>query len=54
MFEALRDLMAEDAWVVLEHEARAKDLRWDDRFRIVKERAWGYCGVTIYEWGEEP
>jgi len=52
VFCSLTDLMAPDAWVILEHEAKADDIRTDERFRPVKERSWGYCGVTIYEWGE--
>ncbi len=53
VFSELSGLIAEDAWVILEHEAGAQDIRTDPRFRKVKERAWGYCGMTIYEWGKE-
>ena len=46
--EELIPLMAEDAWVVLEHQAGA-EIQVSERLGIVKERAWGYCGVKIYE-----
>lgn len=46
--EKLIPLMAEDAWVVLEHQAGA-EIQVSERLGIVKERAWGYCGVKIYE-----
>ena len=52
VFSALIPLMAPGAWVILEHEAKAKDILTDLRFRVVRERSWGDCGVTIYEWGE--
>ncbi len=46
--EKLKPLLAEDGWVVLEHQAetRPKTAEW---LRAVKDRKWGFCGVTIYE-----
>ena len=46
--EKLKPLLAEDGWIVLEHqaEARPKTAGW---LSAVKDRKWGYCGVTIYE-----
>ena len=46
--ERLKPLLAEDGWIVLEHQA---DIRPQvaDGFQQVKDRKWGYCGVTIYE-----
>jgi len=46
--EALLPLLAEDGWIVLEHQARA-EVRVSERLETVKERSWGYCGVKIYE-----
>ncbi len=48
LMEALSPLMAEGAWIVLEHEARA-DIRPAEGFRAVNGRHWGFCGVTFYE-----
>ncbi len=44
----LKPLMAEEGLIVLEHEARA-EIQTPEGFVIVKERAWGYCGVKMYE-----
>ena len=52
VFTALLPLTAPDTWVILEHEAKANDILIGDHFRTVRERNWGYCGVTIYEWSE--
>jgi len=46
--EGLKPLMAEDAWIVLEHQAGSRP-QVSEGLRPVKERAWGYCGVIIYE-----
>ena len=46
--EALKPLMAEDAWIVLEHQAGA-EVQAAEGLRAVRERSWGYCGVTFYE-----
>ena len=46
--EALKPLMAEGAWIVLEHQAGGKPATAEG-LRTVKERSWGYCGVTILE-----
>ena len=47
MTAALRPLMDEDGWIVLEHQADARPAVAEG-FRVIKERKWGYCGVTIY------
>ena len=47
MTEALKPLMDEDGWIVLEHQAEARPTVAEG-LRIIKERKWGYCGVTIY------
>ena len=46
--EELLPMMAEDALIVLEHQARA-EVQVSERLRPVRERTWGYCGVKIYE-----
>ena len=46
--ERLKPLLAEDGWIVLEHRADTRP-RTADGLNIVKDRKWGYCGVTIYE-----
>ena len=48
MTEALKPLLDEDGWIVLEHQAEARP-EVAVGLRAVKERKWGYCGVTIYE-----
>ena len=48
MTERLKPLMAEDAWIVLEHQARA-EIQVAKGLTPVRERTWGYCGVKIYE-----
>ncbi len=48
MTEALKPLMAEGAWIVLEHQAKAEP-RTAEGLIPVKERTWGYCGVKIFE-----
>ena len=45
--EALLPLMAEDARVIIEHEAK-QEIRAADGLERVDERRWGYCGVGIY------
>ncbi len=44
----LEELMAEDAWIILEHEAKAV-ITPAEGFRAVNERHWGFCGVTFYQ-----
>lgn len=46
--EKLKPLLAEDGWIILEHRAESR-LRTAEGFGVVKDRKWGYCGVTIYE-----
>ncbi len=52
VMNALRELMAGDAWIVLEHEAKA-EITAAEGFRLVNARSWGYCGVSFYEREEE-
>ena len=46
--ERLKPLMAEDARIILEHPSGKEPLVAEGLSRV-KDRAWGYCGVTIYE-----
>ena len=44
----LEDAADEDALIIVEHEA-GKPAAVPDTFEPVKERSWGYCGVTFYQ-----
>ncbi|MBQ9210474.1 MAG: 16S rRNA (guanine(966)-N(2))-methyltransferase RsmD [Clostridia bacterium] len=46
--ERLLPLMAEESWIVIEHQAKAQ-VQVAEGLGLVKERTWGYCGVKIYE-----
>lgn len=50
VFDALSPLLDPDALIVLEHEAKKKPLTGPG-FDCVKEREWGFCGVSIYRPG---
>ena len=41
-----------DTLVILEHEAGTKP-QVPERFKTVRDRAWGFCSVTIYQLKEE-
>ena len=47
VFDMLKDLLTMDAWVIVEHEAKAV-IRAGQAFNLVKSRSWGYCGVSFY------
>lgn len=47
VFTGLIPVLAEDALIILEHEA-AKTPDTGKDFECVKERNWGFCGVSIY------
>ena len=44
---ALQPLLAEDAWVVVEHEAKA-EITAGESFTLLRQRSWGYCGVSFF------
>ena len=46
--ECLRHLLNPEGWIVIEHQAEQRP-RISGGYRTVRERAWGYCGVTILE-----
>jgi len=46
--ERMKPLMAEEALLVIEHQAGAEVLVAPG-LEALKERSWGYCGVKIYE-----
>lgn len=48
VFSRLVPLIHEDTLVVLEHEA-AKQYTVSENYIPVKQRAWGFCAVTIYK-----
>ena len=48
VFSSLVPIIHPDTLVVLEHEA-GKQYTVDERFTAVKDRAWGFCGMTIYQ-----
>lgn len=43
----LKELLAEDAWIIAEHEAKAEILPAPEYERI-NQRSWGYCGVSFF------
>ena len=45
--ESLIPLLAEDAMIILEHEAGAEPLV-TEAFDCIRQRSWGYCGVTFF------
>ena len=46
--EGLKPLLAEEGWMILEHQGDVRP-QIAEGFQQVKDRKWGYCGVTIYE-----
>ncbi len=46
VLEALEPVMSGDALIVIEHEG-SREVRVPAFFEAIKERKWGYCGVTI-------
>ena len=53
ILSTLIPILSPEAWIVLEHQAKKTVLSPDERFQVVKERNWGYCGITIFEWSGE-
>lgn len=51
VFEGLYPLMADDAIVIVEHEA-GKPFCYDDRFVKFDERKWGFCGMSFLRIGD--
>ena len=47
VFDALFHLTGPDSLIVLEHEA-GKDIIVSDRFQLIRQRAWGFCAVSMY------
>jgi len=47
VFNGLIPVLSKDALIILEHEA-GKTPKTGDGFECVKQRNWGFCGVTIY------
>ena len=47
VLKALRNLLQEDALVVVEHRSGERPVT-PESFALERERSWGYCGVTFY------
>ena len=47
VFGGLERVLAEDALVILEHEA-GKHPETGSGYECVKQRSWGFCGVSVY------
>lgn len=52
VFAGLRPLINHDTIIIVEHEAKKQPLV-DEQFDVVKNRAWGFCAVTIYQLSEK-
>ena len=52
VFLSLQPVTGPDTLIILEHEAGIKP-EVPEQFSIVKDRAWGYCAVTIYQLNEK-
>ncbi len=52
VFSSLIPLTGPDSMIILEHEAGRKPEIYG-RFSVVRDRAWGFCAVTIYQLSEE-
>lgn len=48
VMKQLEELLTEDGTVILEHEARNAPTV-PDSYECVRERSWGYCGVSMYK-----
>ncbi len=53
VFLALPPILAPEALVILEHEARQSP-GCPEGYEVLKERSWGYCGVTFYAERRKP
>lgn len=49
ILSGLIPILSPEAWVVVEHQAKKNIVIPDERFQIIKDRSWGYCGITIFE-----
>ena len=47
VFDALLRITGPVSLVILEHEA-GKDILVSDRYELTRQRAWGFCAVSIY------
>ncbi len=48
VFRSLVPIIHPDTLIVLEHEA-GKQYTVDEGFTVIKNRAWGFCAMTIYQ-----
>ncbi len=47
VFDALLRITGPESLVILEHEAE-KEIHVSDRYEMTRQRAWGFCAVSIY------
>ena len=47
VFEELRPLVTRETLIILEHEAK-KTVNVGDGFQCVRERSWGFCGISFF------
>ena len=52
VFSGLLPLINTDAMIILEHEAKKRPMV-HEQFCLVKNRAWGFCAVSIYQIADE-
>jgi 16S rRNA (guanine(966)-N(2))-methyltransferase RsmD len=52
VFNGLWPVVDESAMIILEHEAGKKP-ETGDGYEMIKQRNWGFCGVTIYRRAEK-
>ena len=50
--EGLWELLHPEGWIIIEHPAGQCPL-FAAGYRVVKDRSWGYCGITILEAAEQ-
>ena len=52
VFSSLIPLLEQESIIVVEHEA-GKNVSVPPEFKIVKDRSWGFCAVTVYSLNAE-
>ena len=48
VFSGLMPLITHHTLIIVEHEAKKQPIV-NEQYHVVKNRAWGYCAVTIYQ-----
>lgn len=52
VFSGLIPLIGQDALIILEHEAGKRPVTGDG-FECIKERRWGFCGISLFRMSAE-